>query len=121
MKSLKEVLNNKDFGLFYGNRILLPFAAEILKAVIERDIIMDFSTSDKGAKYTISNDYTEIYFYDYKNLLDVVSKYEMIKLVVVEKGKNIFDLSNHKKISLHLVENHKLTIEELNDDSLFIE
>lgn len=121
MKTLDELLKNKITGLHYGNRILLPFIADILKAVIEDHIIMDFSTSKSGAQYSKHETFTEIYFFDYKNLAEVISKYETIKLVVVEEGKDIFDFINHRKLALHLNEKHKLTIEEINEDILFIE
>lgn len=121
MRTLDEVLKIKLHGLHYGNRLLLPFPAVILKAVVENDIIMDFSSLGKGAHYTINNGVTEIYFYDYKNLAEVVSKFETIKLVVVEADKDIFDFSNHRKIALRLGEKHKLLIEELNEETLFIE
>lgn len=122
MKTIEEVLKNKLTGLHYGNRVLLPFVADVLKAVIENDIITDFSSTKTGAHYNIHDEFTEIYFYDYKNLSEVVSKFETIKLIVVEKGKDIFDFSNHIKLALHLQEKHKLAIETLNDnDILFIE
>jgi hypothetical protein len=121
MKTLDQVIKDNSFGMVYGNRILLPFVADILKAVIEDDIIMDFSSSTSSAYYTKHKAFTEIYFYDYKNLTDVVSEYETIKLIVVEEGKDLFDFSNHKKIVLHISGSHKLTIEEINDDTLFVE
>ena len=43
MKTINEVLNESSGGLYYGNRILLPFKAEILKIVIDSEIITDFS------------------------------------------------------------------------------
>lgn len=121
MKTLDEVLKNSLTGLHYGNRILLPFKVDILKAIIENDIITDFSSLKKGAGYCIKDEFTELYFYDYEILADVVSEHEKIKLVVVEKGNDIFDFANHRKISLHVGENHKLLISEINDDTLFIE
>lgn len=121
MRTIDEALANKINGLYYGNRVLLPFIVDVLKAVIEDDIIMDFSSVKTGAYYSKHENFTEIYFYDYKNLDEVVTKFETIKLVVVEKGKDIFDFSNHRKLALHLKENHKLIIEEIKEDLLFIE
>lgn len=122
MRTLDDALKNNLIGLHYGNRILLPFKVNILKAVVEKEIIMDFSSTKSGACYKIFDEYTEIYFYDYKNLSEVISEFEKIKLVVVEKGKDLFDFSNHRKLALHIEENHKLTITEIKDDSLlFIE
>lgn len=118
MRTLDDALNNNLNGLHYGNRILLPFRVEILKAVVEKEIIMDFSSSKSGASYKIYDDYTEVYFYDYKNLSEVVSEFEKIKLVVVEVGKDLFDFANHRKLALHTEDKHKLTITEIKDDSL---
>lgn len=121
MRTIEQVLNNDVNGLYYGNRVILPFRAEILKAIIEKEIITDFSTTHKGAQYRITDEYTEIYFLDYKELAESISKYETIKLVVVEKGKDIFDFNNHKRLILHLKEKHFLKIEEANGEILFIE
>jgi hypothetical protein len=121
MKTLDDILKNNLHGLHYGNRVLLPFQAEILKAVIESDIITDFSLTNTGANYKINNDYTEIYFHDYKILSEVLTEFEKIKLIVVEKGKDIFDFTTHRKIALQVKEKHKLLISEINDNTLFIE
>jgi hypothetical protein len=121
MRTLDEVLKNNINGLHYGNRVLLPFKADILKAVVENDIIMDFSSQRKEACYNKYDNFTEIYFFEYPNLEEVVTEFETIKLVIVEEGKDIFDFENHRKLALHIKENHKLIIEETNEDILFIE
>lgn len=121
MRTIDDVLKNKVNGLYYGNRVLLPFAAEIVKAVVEDKIIMDFGSESPEAEYTVTDDFTEIYFFEYENLSDFVSEFEIIKLVVIEKGKDIFDFNNHVKLALHLQEKHKILIEELDEDILFIE
>lgn len=121
MKTIDETVKNNINGLYYGNRVLLPFKAEILKAIIEKDIITDFSTTHKGAQYNKTEYYTEIYFLDYDDLAESLSKYETIKLVVVEDGKDIFDLKNHKRLILHLQEKHVIRIEEADGEILFIE
>ena len=121
MRKLDDVFKQNVNGLCYGNRVLLPFAAHILKVAVEDDLIMDFSTNKKGAEYFIKEDFTEIYFHDFESLKDVVSKFEVIKMVIVEKGNDPFDLNNHRKISVDILENHKTKIEELDKDSIFIE
>jgi len=121
MKTFDEIIKEKKGGLYYGNRILLPFEVNILKAIIENDIVTDFSASSDDAEYTIYDDFTELYFYNYKKINDDVTKYETIKMIVVEEGKDIFDTKNHKKIALHVREKHQLEIEELDDELLFIE
>jgi hypothetical protein len=118
---LDEVLEKNMNGLHYGNRVLLPFACDLLKAVVENDIITDFSHLNRGAYYLKKGDRTEIYFHDYPSLIDVISKYEKIKLIVVEEGEDLFDFDKHRKIALDIKGKHILTIEELDDDILFIE
>lgn len=121
MKKLDLVLRENKRGLFYGTRVLLPFVADILKAVIKDEIITDFSPFSEGAYYEKFDDHTEIYFFDHEDILSDVSKYELIKLIVVEEGDDIFDLKAHRKISLNPTKNHILEIEELSDDIIFIE
>ena len=121
MKTLDEILENKVTGLFYNNRLVLPFQAHFLKVIIEDDIITDFSPSSKGIFIREESDFTDIYFLEYKHLNDAVSKYEAIKIVAVEKGKDVFDLKNHKKIAVYLEDKHQVRIEKTDEDILFIE
>ncbi len=121
MKSITEVLKEKKSGLYYGNRVLLPFSCHIIKLNIENDLITDFSPSFKGVHVSENPDFMEIYFYDYKDLGDVITKYEAIKMIVVEKGKDIFDAKNHITIALHPNENNQLGIEKLGENQIFIE
>jgi len=121
MKSISEVLKEKKSGLYFGNRVLLPFSCHILKLNIENDLITDFSPSFKGVHVSENDDFMEIYFYDYKDLGDVISKYEAIKMIVVEKGKDVFDTKNHIALALYPEENHQLTIEKLGENQIFIE
>ena len=121
MYTLDEVIKNKMNGLYYGNRILLPFKAQLLKVIIESDIITDFSRSSKGIQLVDHEEFLDLYFLEYKGLSDSLSKFEAIKIVLVEEGKNIFDWNNHRKIALYLAEKHKVSIEETDADILFIE
>jgi len=121
MYSLDKVLKENINGLYYGTRVILPFVADILKAVIDDDIIMDFSHMSEGAYYEKHEKYTEIYFFEHENILEDVSKYETIKLVVVDDDEDMFDFKNHRRISLNPIENHKLEITELDEDVIFIE
>lgn len=121
MKKLSDVLKSNLTGMYYGNRVLLPFECHVLKIVIENDLLTDFSSSAKGAEINIDDDYMEIYFHDYPNLAEVITDYENIKMVVVERGKDIFNFDNHLKIVLHPEEKHILKIEQLDDDTIFID
>lgn len=121
MRTIDDALKNNINALHYGNRVLLPFVVDIVKAGVENDIITDFSSKQSGAEYNKHDDFTEVYFHDYKSLIDVVSKYEVIKLIVVEKGKDLFDIKNHRKLTIDLFEHHKAEIKEITDDQIFIE
>ena len=101
MKSLSQVLKEKKSGLYFGNRVLLPFSCHIIKLNIENDLITDFSSCCKGVYVSENPDFMEIYFHDYKDLGEVITKFEAIKLIVVEKGKDVFDTKNHITIALH--------------------
>lgn len=121
MSTIENALEKKLNGLYYGNRALLPFNCHFLKVIIEDEIITDFSSHSKGIILKEEKDFTDLYFPGLKSLNDSVSKFEAIKMVVVEKGENIFDSNNHKKIAVYLEEKHKLKIEKTDDDILFIE
>ena len=121
MKSITEVLNENITGLHYGNRILLPFKAEILKIVIGTNIITDFSKKINGACIRVTDYYTEIYFCEYKNLLEELSKYEVIKLVAVQQGEDVFNFDSHIPMELVIESKHKLLIKPIPDDLLFFE
>jgi hypothetical protein len=121
MVTLDEILKNKPKGLYYKNRLILPFRGIFLKIIIDDDILMDFSPSSKSIYISESENYTDIYFKEYKHLKDAVSKYEAIKMVLVEKGKDIFNFDNHKKIVIYLGQKHQVSIEETEEDILFIE
>ncbi|MGB5849136.1 MAG: hypothetical protein WBH40_11655 [Ignavibacteriaceae bacterium] len=121
MYSIKEVLDKNLHGLQYYNRLILPFRAHFLKVIVAADIITDFSPASKGIYIRETEDYTGVYFLEYKSLRDAVSKYEAIKVVVVEKGKDIFDFNNHLKLSLYLEGGHKVKIEKCDQDIILIE
>ena len=121
MNTIDEVLKNNINGLYYHNRVILPFTAHFLKIIVNADIITDFSPNSKGVFIREKEDFTDLYFKAYKELNKSVTKYEAIKMVVVEKGKDVFDFKNHLKISLYLEKKHKVKIEECDHDILFLE
>ncbi|MAT58203.1 MAG: hypothetical protein K8F60_13010 [Melioribacteraceae bacterium] len=121
MRTLDHVLKNSVIGLHYGNRVILPFECELLKIVVDSSIITDFSSMSEDAEYVINDGFTEIYFHSFESLEEKVTQYENIKLVIVEKGKDLFDFENHRKICLSVKENHKLQIKEIDDETLFVE
>ncbi|MFO7524551.1 MAG: hypothetical protein R6W68_03790 [Ignavibacteriaceae bacterium] len=121
MQTIDEVLKNNKNGMYYGNRVLLPFQCHILKIVIENDIITDFSIRNKGAYINEYPEFTEIYFLEYPEIEENISKFENIKMIIVEKGKDIFNPDEHKKIALHPEGNHILSIKKLDENTIFID
>ncbi len=121
MKTIDEVLKGNKNGLHYGNRLILPFHAHFIKVIIDDNIIVDFSPSAKGINIVEEDEFTNLYFLDIKELKNSVSKYEAVKIIAVDKEKNVFDLSNHKKVAVYLEEKHNARIEETDEDILFIE
>ena len=121
MKTIAEALNKGLIGLYYGNRAILPFNCYVLKVIIDDDIIMDFSRTSKSVEINETVDFTEIYFKQFKNLKDVVSKFESIKLIAVDKDQDLFNFDKHQKLVIHVEEDHKLKIEKTDEDILFIE
>jgi hypothetical protein len=121
MKTINDVLNDNSPGLYYGNRILLPFQAEILKIVIDSQIIANFSKQPHGASVRVTDDYTEIYLCDYKDLEEELTKYDLIKIVLVQQGKDIFNFENHIPLELSIESNHKLSIKKIGTDEIFFE
>jgi hypothetical protein len=121
MGTIQEALNTNAFGLYYKNRIILPFQAYFFVVIINDDIITDFSSVSKGILKYEGNGFTDLYFLDYKNLKDSISKYENIKMILCEKEKDIFDFNNHIKLALYLEDKHKVRIEKIDSDILLVE
>lgn len=121
MRTLEDVLKNNVKGLYYGNRVILPFEADILKIVLDSMIITDFSSLSDDAEYVINEGFTDVYFHTIDAIEDKISEFESIKFVLVEKGEDLFDFANHRIISASVEENHKLIIKELDKDILFVE
>jgi len=118
---MNKMIDKKLEGLYYGNRLILPFQCSFLKVVVNRDIITDFSPKSKHLSISEEGNFTNLYFHEHENLKETISEFEAIKLVIVEKEKNVFDFSNHIKLAVYLEDKHKLRIEKIDDDILFIE
>jgi hypothetical protein len=109
------------YGLYYGNRLILPFQCIFLKIIVNKDILFDFSVNSKFIAVEEGKDYTDLYFREYENIQETISEFESIKMVVVEKNKNIFDFKNHIKLAIYFEGKHKIRIEKTDEDILFIE
>jgi hypothetical protein len=122
MKKLEDVLKEKNHGLCYGNRILLPFNAMVLKVAVAGKVYTNFCSKAKhGVLINHKDTFTEMYLLDFSDLKSELSDYDLIKVVMVEDGKDVFDFSNHKRLDFKIGENHMVTIEEMSEDVLFVE
>jgi hypothetical protein len=119
--TIQQCIDEKKSGFLYGNRLILPFKGRFLKVIVEKDIITDFSPSSKGINIVEEDYYTSLYFLEYNFLRETLSEYENIKIIVVEKDDNIFDVTKHKKLAVYKTDTHEATIEETEHDILFIE
>jgi len=79
MSTISEILKKKKNGLYYFNRILLPFNGYLLKVIIEDNILTDFSPTSKHIYVKEEKDFMSIYFKEYRHLGEEISKYEAIK------------------------------------------
>lgn len=121
MKTLTESLATGVSGMFFGNRLMLPFHCELLKVIIEDDIITDFSRSATGVSVHFGDTYMDVYCMEYDNLKDAISEYEAIKVIAVDKGADVFNPANHQKFAIYLQDKHLTRIEKTDQDILFIE
>ncbi|QOJ29544.1 MAG: hypothetical protein HRU80_11945 [Ignavibacteriales bacterium] len=121
MVSITESIATGTTGMHFGNRLIFPFHCELLKIIIEDEIITDFSQSSEDIDLGYGEGFMDIYFLGYKNLSEEVSRYETIKFIAVEKGEDIFDEKKHLKFVVYLKEKNKTLIESAGKDILFFE
>lgn len=121
MKTLQNAIDEAVKALYYGNRLLLPFKVDILKIVIENDIITNFNSDKHDAKYFVRDSFTEIYFNDFKDIGAHAKDNDIIKMTVVEKGNDLFDTKKHIAIGLTYFSGHQLNIDKLDDEILYFE
>ncbi|MBE2281429.1 MAG: hypothetical protein IAE91_13645, partial [Ignavibacteriaceae bacterium] len=84
-------------------------------------IFTDFSPSNKGINIVEHEEFTDLYFCEFEAIKDKLSKYEPVKLIVVEKECDIFDVSKHIKIAVYIEDKHEAKIEFTDQDILFLE
>jgi hypothetical protein len=121
MSTLKEALDKKRNGIYYNNRVILPFKCEFLKIIFEDKIITDFSSSSSEVEIIEHNNFTDVYFKKYKDIQNEFSKYDNIKLIVCEKSDDIFDFSKHIKLLLYIENEHLVRIELPEENQIIID
>lgn len=121
MSTVKKALEEKKHGIYYNNRLILPFKCNFLKIIFDEDIITDFSSTNSDVEIIEHENFTDIYFKKYKDIQTELSKYENIKLIVSEKNDDIFDFSKHIKLLLYVENNHKIRIELPDNNHIIID
>ncbi|MCX8057234.1 MAG: hypothetical protein N3F03_06475 [Ignavibacteria bacterium] len=118
---VKNAIEQKKNGIYYNNRILLPFKCEFLKVIFEDKIITNFSSSNPDIEIVEHENFTDIYFKKYKDIQNEFSQYEPIKIIVCEKDEDIFDFKNHIKLLLYLENEHLIKIELPDENQIIID
>ncbi len=121
MSKIIDALDKKLNGLHYYNRIILPFKCHFLKIMIEEDIITNFSNSSPDLEIIEHENFTDLYFKKYKDLMEELSEYENVKMILCEKDADIFDLKSHVKIILYLEDDHIVRIEKPGENQILID
>lgn len=118
---IKEALEQKKNGIYYYNRIILPFKCEFLKIIFEDKIITDFSSCSPDIEIVEHENFTDLYFKKYKDVQSEFSEYEPIKIIACEKGADIFDFNNHIKLLLYIENEHLVKIELPSENQIIID
>lgn len=121
MSKIKYAIEQKKNGIYYNNRVILPFKCEFLKIIFEDKIITNFSSTNPDVEIIEHDYFTDIYFKKYKDIQNEFSKYEPIKLIVCEKDDDIFDFKNHIKLLLYLENEHTIKIELPDENQIIID
>jgi hypothetical protein len=118
--TIKEALAQNRKGYHIGNRLILPFRCQLIKVIAEGHIITEM-VGGNDIKLQQDPHNTSIYFRHMGQLRNNFSKYEVIKLIACEWDDDLCDMSKHIKLVCGIGEKHEVTIEQPNDDMLFIE
>lgn len=121
MSTVKKALEEKKHGIYYNNRVILPFKCEFLKIIFEDHIFTDFSSNSPDVEIIEHENFTDIYFKKYKDIQTELSKFENIKLIISEKNDDIFDFSKHIKLLLYIENDHRIRIELPDNNHIIID
>lgn len=100
-------------GIAVGNRLSVPFRADLLSIIIgltrsmlgEPDLLTDFSHSAKHATVVEKDDRTDIYFADYPSLQkDLGGRKGTVILTCCELNDDIFNPATHQRLILDIQE-----------------
>ena len=97
------------YGFVIGNRLSLPFRAELISILIGKqhsmvggpDFITDFSPSDRAVTVVEKENRMDIYFYDHPSLQQELGHWRgRLVITCCEEGTDLFDPSTHIRLAL---------------------
>ena len=106
-RTIAACLEGGGRGFTVGNRLSLPFRADLIgimigrqrSAVGEPELITDFSSASKRVRVVEQEARTDLYFLKHKSLQDEIGHYRgRLVISCCEKGADIFDQSNHVRL-----------------------
>ena len=105
--TILNAINAKKSGYHIGQRLILPFRCQMVKMMVEGEIITEFVGS-KHIKLSQDPKNTSIYFRSSGNLDNFVDSYKVVKLIVSEWDADLTDMANHIKLICRIEENHEV-------------
>ncbi len=119
-KKIKEAIGLKRNGFFIGHRLILPFRCQLIKIIVDREIITEM-VGGENIKIQQDPKNTSIYIRSIGNLSNYIDSYKVVKLIVCEWEDDLCDVENHIKLICEIEDNHKVSIHKPSDDMLFFE
>ena len=119
-KKIKEALDLNRSGFYIGQRLILPFRCQIIKIIVEGEIITEM-VGGKQIKIQQDPKNTSFYLRSIGKLANYLGSYKVIKLIVCEWEDDLCDIENHIKLICEIEDGHKVSIHEPDDDMLFLE
>lgn len=117
--TVNEALNNNSKGFYTGHRLVLPFRCQILKMMVQGEVITEFVGGD-NVKIHQDPVNTSVYLRTRGSLNEMSEGYQLIKFLVCEWNADVCDRDNHIKIVCKTLANNEIEISLPGEDVLFI-
>jgi len=117
--TIREALDQKINGYYIGNRLILPFHAQIIKLIFDGEVYTELVGS-KEIQLNKDPNNTSIYFKKITDLNRYSDSFKNIKLLICEWNENICT-AKHYKIIADIEEQHVVLLKETDEnDPMFI-
>lgn len=118
--TIKEAIDQKINGYYIGNRLVLPFTAQIIKLIFDGEVYTELVGS-KEIQLNKDPHNTSIYFKKISDLSRYITSYKNIKMIVCDWEENICTAKKYKLIA-DIEEQHVVLIKETDEnDPMFLE